>query len=406
MDLSKKLPSLGKPRQHTRKTSSRPSNPPVETPSLADPVPPQSLSFSTPVRRILSRDDHGKFLSSPTHQLIVAFVFSIADAVQDVSTKTVEAQPLYPTVKAALDLLDRAEALVSEHPPDDNGGSRFGNPAFRRFVSSLGVRAPRWHAELFPSVPCGAHDELSIYFANAFGSASRIDYGSGHELNFLIHALCLNRLSLLPREAFQQIALVLLPKYLRLMRQLQATYYLEPAGSHGVWGLDDYHFVPFLFGSSQLAHHPFIRPLGIHSEAIIDSYANDFLYLDMVKAVNETKTVQGLRWHSPMLDDISGVRDGWAKIYQGMKRMFLGEVLGKLVVMQHFLFGSLVPAAAGMTEANPQGHVHAEEASPGHVHNPESWSDCCGIAVPGAVGAAQEMKKRLGGSGLRPLPFD
>ncbi|KAF7846379.1 hypothetical protein BT93_L4482 [Corymbia citriodora subsp. variegata] len=412
-DLSAKLPKLT-PRRKPKASEEAPLKPAPPTPALPEPTPRDSLTFTHPTRRILSPHDHGLFLKSPTYDLVTAFVFNLSDSVRDTSISAVKARPQDPTIDTLVSILDDAEDLIKQCPPEDTG-SRFGNPAFRTYLDTLQTRLEPWHARLGVSSPPAAVDEVSTYLFHSLGNWTRIDYGSGHELNFLIWLLCLNRLSILPQSTFPHLALIVFPRYLRLMRHVQTTYYLEPAGSHGVWGLDDYQFAPFLFGASQLLRHPHIRPLSIHQSMILEQCAKDYLYLDQVAFVNSVKNVEGLRWHSPMLDDISAAKN-WEKVEAGMKRMFLAEVLGKLPVMQHFLFGSLVPAVEGMSregECGVQGEMQEEEGGEGvvmqggmkHIHAESGWGDCCGIKVPSTVGAVQEERK-AGTQGLRRVPFD
>jgi len=194
------------------------------------------------------------------------------------------------------------------------------------------------------------------------------------------------------------------------MRTLQSSYWLEPAGSHGVWGLDDYHFLPFLFGSAQLRGHKYIRPKSIHDNDVIDEFSKDYMYLACIKFINSIKTAS-LRWHSPMLDDISGVKT-WDKVNSGMIKMYRAEVLGKLPVMQHFLFGSMLSFEGPVMH---EGEGGGDDAHWGHAHNHpgadlrEGWGDCCGIPVPSAFAAAAAEKPagaRLEGPLVRQIPFD
>ena len=102
-----------------------------------------------------------------------------------------------------LKILDSVDAIIDETPPVDNEKSRFGNPAFRTFYDAVQkvrdqtMRSSRRRADTFdlqnacewlmdlPNFPSEQATEVATYLLEAWGNRTRIDYGSGMELNFL-----------------------------------------------------------------------------------------------------------------------------------------------------------------------------------------------------------------------------
>ncbi|PWN47542.1 PTPA-domain-containing protein [Violaceomyces palustris] len=362
-----------------------------------------------PKKRIISPAHLKKFQDSQTFADILDFVQSCNGCVLGKSLDQEVEQSA--AIRAILDLLQTVKQIQASTPPDTSGpSSRFGNPAFRTFYARLKERC----VDLLASIPGldgepmkAYREELSVYLQESWGNEKRIDYGSGMELNFACWLLCLVKLGILKLpEDGAAIVLKVFWKYIGIMRDIQSTYWLEPAGSHGVWGLDDYHFLPFLWGAGQLSNHRHLRPKSIHDEEIIEEFSKSYMYFACIKFINSVKTAS-LRWHSPMLDDISGVKT-WSKVNEGMMKMYKAEVLLKLPIAQHIFFGSLLPFPVSEEEEEKEeaDQAMAEEDEHGHLHHKHGtgegqaagWGDCCGIPIPSVFAAAkQEREKAIGG---------
>jgi serine/threonine-protein phosphatase 2A activator len=119
---------------------------------------------------------------------------------------------------------------------------------------------------------------------------------------------------------------------------------MEPAGSQGVWNLDDFQFVPFIWGASQLAKNARVKPKSIDDYDIAQMLAQDYLFFSCIKFISEVKTGPFAE-HSNQLWNISGVPT-WEQVQNGLIKMYRAEVLCKFPVIQHVFFGSVFTLAA------------------------------------------------------------
>lgn len=199
---------------------------------------------------IISRPDHVEvFKKSEAAKVLLRFVSTVGQAIEGKLLTDPVACP--PSVEAVVAMLAALEKWIADIPPIDQP-QRFGNPAFKQWYARLRESAQDLVARL-PGVPTEAIQELVPYLEDSFGNNTRIDYGSGHELSFVAWLCCLSMIGVFTPQDMTALGLRVFPRYLDVVRQLQRTYRLEPAGSHGVWGLDDHQFLPYLWGAAQLA---------------------------------------------------------------------------------------------------------------------------------------------------------
>eukprot|EP00928_Gymnodinium_smaydae_P020423 TRINITY_DN17895_c0_g1_i2.p2 TRINITY_DN17895_c0_g1~~TRINITY_DN17895_c0_g1_i2.p2 ORF type:complete len:393 (-),score=89.85 TRINITY_DN17895_c0_g1_i2:73-1206(-) len=337
-------------------------------PSAAAPVSAVA-DDAVPRKRINSPEDLDVFLKSRLCQQLVSFAGELSEAVKGLpvaADRTAGASVLMRELSA---MLSELEGWIDDIPPLAQP-MRFGNKAFTQWHSRLvergeGLLAAALRADAAAGGGAQKVDipelarELSHYLAGSFGDPRRIDYGTGHEAAFLALLFALGAKGVLAKADAADAVLVVFAAYVRVMRKLQNVYVLEPAGSHGVWGLDDFHALPFLFGAAQLIGLEDEIPTGeVYKDRVIREYADGYLYVDAIRQVLLAKRGAPFHETSPMLYDITAVPT-WQKTHAGLVKMYRAEVLGKYPVIQHFLFGPTLrwPGDEAASQGPSAGHA-------------------------------------------------
>ena len=153
-------------------------------------------AFAPPSKIINDAKDVDFFLTSRAYSDIVTFLLQLnascfprksADEPQvwELGGNT---PPATPTTTQLSKLLSALASFIDEAPPD-TGPRRFGNIAFRKWYGLAEANIQRIWQETLPALRHGANlgadKELVAYLLGGFGSAQRLDYGTGHELSFL-----------------------------------------------------------------------------------------------------------------------------------------------------------------------------------------------------------------------------
>lgn len=252
-----------------------------------------------------------------------------------------------------LGILDRFRQIMEETPPLRDHKQRFGNLAFRTWHERAMIYLQDRVRTQFPNtLTTEQKEELIHYFIHSFGSPIRMDFGTGHELSFLAFIGALKDCQLLVDTKLEpyDIQLVWFQYYI-LIQALIKWYTLEPAGSHGVWGLDDHFHLIYIWGASQWlktetsSSGSFMKPAmtvpkpkHLLEGSWQEEYKNRNFFCNGLSFIHSVKKGP-FHEHSPILYDILTKVPSWTKIKQGLLKMYTAEVLQKFPVVQHFWFG-------------------------------------------------------------------
>lgn len=167
---------------------------------------PSHHQFTAPQKKIKTQLDMERFSKSTQYSEYMTFICSLQNSVASkpisaTNPKLEESQN--PHFKEFDNFFKNLQKLVEDTELLPREQARFGNPAFKTWHASAMELGEKFFEEFLDEERKEAKVELFCYYSDCFGSNVRIDYGTGHEMNFAILMLCLVKLGYFTEEEYE-----------------------------------------------------------------------------------------------------------------------------------------------------------------------------------------------------------
>ncbi|XP_017037504.1 serine/threonine-protein phosphatase 2A activator [Drosophila kikkawai] len=297
--------------------------------------------------RIQSTLDIDVWRSSEAFYNLISYLNDVSTEVQGVLSSA--SFPVSENIRRLTTIFDKLDEIVTSSPPAfqvvDTMASAsldLGNKGYRRFSRIMLRDIYQILEEALPVNKCSYVNELGQYLSGAFGSSTKIEYGTGHELSFLFFMCGLFEAKILRREQdLAASALILFDRYLKFVRRMQVLYSVVSANCQGAYGLDKFQFVPYIWGAAQLCHGAPFSPQKMLDENIVEEYKTEYMLIDCVRHVYDTAGGSFAR-HSSQLWSLAAL-SSWMKIHRGLMFMYMEDILLDFDSLSALRFGELMP---------------------------------------------------------------
>eukprot|EP01091_Cochliopodium_minus_P011309 TRINITY_DN3169_c0_g1_i2.p1 TRINITY_DN3169_c0_g1~~TRINITY_DN3169_c0_g1_i2.p1 ORF type:complete len:195 (-),score=57.31 TRINITY_DN3169_c0_g1_i2:375-959(-) len=179
-----------------------------------------------------NKQEFHKWTNTSAYNKFIDFILKCNDKI---ISKTISSSPQPSNISNnVVKMLEKISKWVDEIEPIKQE-MRYGNTAFRTLFDKIEKESENLIEGLFEKENNEeelkkSKIELKSYLLHSFGNRVRIDYGTGHETNFVCLLVCLDEMKLFQEDDYISAPLFVFDHYMKLIRKIQQRYGLEPAG--------------------------------------------------------------------------------------------------------------------------------------------------------------------------------